>query len=75
MAQRYAEGIAWGDVKQVLFEYLNDHLRDARAEYERLIADPGYIESVLLAGAKKARAIATPFMARVRNAVGLRPLA
>ena len=75
LRQRYAEGIAWGEAKQFLFEYLNDMLADARAEYERLIADPGHIETVLLEGASKARAIATPFMARVRHAVGIRPLA
>ncbi len=73
-AQRYADGIAWGEAKQILFEFLNDMLREPRARYERLIADPGYIEKVLLEGAGKARAIATPFMAKVRDAVGLRPL-
>jgi tryptophanyl-tRNA synthetase len=74
MAQQYADGIAWGEVKQQLFEYLNEHLRGPREEYARLTADPGYIEAVLLRGAEKARETATPFMARVRNAVGLRPL-
>jgi tryptophanyl-tRNA synthetase len=75
LAQSYAAGMAWGEVKQLLFEYLNNHLREARAEYERLIAEPAHIESVLLDGAAKARAVATPFMGRVRDAVGLRPLA
>ena len=74
MAQRFADGIAWGEVKQQLFEYLNDHLRGPREEYAKLTADPAYIESVLLQGAEKAREVATPFTARVRNAVGLRPL-
>jgi len=73
-AQRYADGIAWGEAKQILFEFLNDMLREPRARYEQLIADPAYIEKVLLEGAGKARAIATPFMAKVRDAVGLRPL-
>jgi tryptophanyl-tRNA synthetase len=36
--------------------------------------DPAQIEKTLKQGAEKARAIATPFTARLRHAVGLRPL-
>jgi tryptophanyl-tRNA synthetase len=75
MAQRYAEGIGWGEAKQELFEYLNNHLAAARAEYERLMADPEHIEQVLQQGAEKARAVATPFMRKIRAAVGIRRLA
>ena len=75
MAQRYAEGIGWGEAKQELFEYLNDHLAEARGEYERLIAAPEHIEQVLQQGAERARAVATPFMHRIRAAVGIRRLA
>ena len=39
-----------------------------------LLADPATIEHTLLAGATKARALATPFMGRLRQAVGLRDL-
>lgn len=75
MRRRYAEGIAWGEMKQLLFEYVDGHLGAARAEYERLMADPGHVEQVLLAGAERARASATPFLARIRDAVGIRRLA
>ena len=75
MAQRYAEGIGWGEAKQQLFEYLNDHLATARGEYERLIAAPEHIEQVLQRGADRARAVATPFMQKIRAAVGIRALA
>ena len=75
MRTRFAEGIGWGDLKQELFEYLNEHLRGARDEYERLVADPGHVERVLRGGAKRAREIAVPFIARVRDAAGIRPLA
>ncbi len=37
---RYAEGIGWGDMKQLLFERINAEIAPARAEYERLIANP-----------------------------------
>ena len=72
---RYAEGIAWGEMKQLLFEYINDHLKDMRQEYERLLAAPDHVESVLQKGAEKARAISEPYMAEIRQAVGIRSLA
>jgi tryptophanyl-tRNA synthetase len=70
----YAEGIAWGEMKQKLFEYLNDHIKPAREEYDRLIADPGIVEAELLKGAERAREEATPYLDKIRNAVGIRKL-
>jgi tryptophanyl-tRNA synthetase len=75
MARRFAEGIGWGEAKQELFEYLNDHLASARGEYQRLIAAPEHIEQVLQQGADRARAVAKPFMQKIRAAVGIRALA
>jgi tryptophanyl-tRNA synthetase len=72
--RRYADGIAWGEMKQVLFEYINDHLKPAREEYRRLIDDPGVVEAELLRGAEKARAVSAPFMREIRSAIGIRPL-
>jgi len=74
LAQAYANGIAWGDAKQVLFERLDQEIAPMRAVYDELIQEPARIEKTLKAGADKARAIATPFTARLRHAVGLRPL-
>ncbi|TCO83496.1 tryptophanyl-tRNA synthetase [Plasticicumulans lactativorans] len=75
MRVRYAEGIGWGEMKQVLFERLNGVLAGPREHYQALLADPEGLERILLEGADKARAIATPFLARLRAAVGLRRLA
>jgi tryptophanyl-tRNA synthetase len=75
MRSRFAEGIGWGDLKQELFEYLNEHLSAARDEYDRLMAAPDHIETVLVDGAERAREIAVPFLATIRDAVGIRPLA
>jgi tryptophanyl-tRNA synthetase len=74
LAKAYADGIAWGEVKQALFERLDQEIAPLRAVYDELIQEPARIEKTLLAGAEKARAIATPFTARLRHAVGLRPL-
>jgi tryptophanyl-tRNA synthetase len=71
----YAEGIAWGDAKQLLFERIDREIAPMRARYEALVADPAELERILQAGAAKARALATPFMGRLRHAVGLRNLA
>ncbi|WP_439517645.1 tryptophan--tRNA ligase [Hydrogenophaga sp.] len=74
LARAYAEGIAWGDAKQAVFERLDQEIAPLREVYDQLIQDPARIEKILQAGAVKARAIATPFTARLRNAVGLRRL-
>ena len=73
-AQAFADGIAWGDAKQALFERIEAEIGPMRERYEHLMAHPEEVERLLLRGAEKARAIATPFMAELRHAVGLRPL-
>jgi tryptophanyl-tRNA synthetase len=74
MRAAFAAGIAWGEAKKRLFELVNDELTPARARYEALLDDPGHIEAVLRDGAEKARALATPRLAELRRAVGIRPL-
>ncbi|MGB1141750.1 MAG: tryptophan--tRNA ligase, partial [Halioglobus sp.] len=75
MRQEFANGIAWGEAKKQLFELINAELADARDTYQRLMDDPGHVESVLQAGAERARAHSAALMGRVREAVGIRPLA
>ena len=65
-------GLAWGEAKQALFELLDAELGEARERYHALIAKPAELEDILLAGAAKARKIATPFLGELREAVGLR---
>jgi tryptophanyl-tRNA synthetase len=74
MRKAFAEGIGWGDAKQKLFERINVELAPMREKYEALVAKPGDIEDALLAGAKKGRELAQPFIARLREAAGLRSL-
>ena len=73
-AQAFANGIAWGDAKQALFERIDREIAPMRATYDALMADPAKVEALLQAGGRKARAVATPFTQRLRHAVGLRPL-
>jgi tryptophanyl-tRNA synthetase len=74
MKQAFADGIAWGAAKQQCFELINLELATARSHYEALMAEPERIEQQLRAGARKAREIATPFLAQLREAVGIRSL-
>ena len=72
LAKAYADGIAWGDAKQVVFERVDREIAPMRATYEDLMAHPDKVESILLAGAEKARPKSAAFMAQLRSAVGLR---
>jgi tryptophanyl-tRNA synthetase len=70
--QALLDGIGWGDAKQVLFERIESDVAPMREHYEALMADPAGIEVILQQGALKARAIATPKIAALRDALGLR---
>ncbi len=75
LRQAYAEGIAWGDAKQRLFERIDSEVAPLRERYDVLIAHPERIEEQLREGARRLRERhATPFLARLRDAVGLRDL-
>jgi len=74
MRQAYRDGIAWGEAKQQTFELIDQELMNSRERYEALIAAPERIEQTLQEGAAKARSYATPFLARIREAVGIRKL-
>ncbi|MDR7100767.1 tryptophanyl-tRNA synthetase [Lysobacter niabensis] len=75
MRQAYADGIGWGDAKQTLFERIDAEVAPLREKYEALMARPAEIEAILRDGAARLRARhATPLLARLREAVGLRDL-
>ncbi|WP_407352739.1 tryptophan--tRNA ligase [Luteimonas sp. R10] len=76
MRRAFAEGIAWGEAKQQVFERIDVEVAPLRERYEALIARPEAIERQLREGAARLRAqAATPFLQRLREAVGLRDLA
>ncbi len=74
-AQAFADGIGWGDAKTKLFERIDSEIAPLRDKYEALMAKPEEIEATLRDGAARLRAQhATPMLARLRHAVGLRDL-
>ncbi|PTR29208.1 MULTISPECIES: tryptophan--tRNA ligase [unclassified Pseudomonas] len=66
------QGLGWGEAKNRLFQLLDNELGESRERYNLLIERPADLEDILQHGAKKARAVATPFLNELREAVGLR---
>jgi tryptophanyl-tRNA synthetase len=75
LRRAYADGIAWGEAKQLLFERIDREIAPMRERHDALIRNPAELEKILSAGAAKARALSAPFLAELRHAVGLRNLA
>ncbi len=74
MEKRYHQGIAWGTMKQELFEYIDEILKDPREKYNELMKNPGDIEHILEQGAIKARQFSVPFLEKIRKTIGITSL-
>ena len=72
MHVEFKKGIAWGESKRQLYELLNTQLGDSREKYHALLDDSDGLEDILQEGADKAREFATPFIGKLREAVGIR---
>lgn len=70
--QQLESGLGWGDAKNLLAARIEQELAPMRERYADLMDRPDRIEDILQAGAAKARSLSQPFMARLRDAVGLR---
>jgi tryptophanyl-tRNA synthetase len=71
-AKLRAGNYGWGHAKQELYEVLDAQVAPMRERYVELRSDPAKIDTILDAGAEKARAIARRTMDRVRSAIGIR---
>lgn len=75
MRRAFADGIAWGEAKQALFERIDAEISPLREKYQALMAEPGKIEAILIDGERRVRErYAHSNMKRLREAVGLRDL-
>ena len=74
LEKRYHRGIAWGTVKQELFEYIDGVLEDPRKTYNELMKNPGDIEQILENGSVKARQFSVPFLEKIRKTIGITSL-
>jgi|AntAceMinimDraft_1070359.scaffolds.fasta_scaffold00415_13 tryptophanyl-tRNA synthetase len=66
-----AQGLGWGEAKQRLLAAIEADVAPMRETYDQLMAKPDDVEDILQMGAKRAREIAVPFMAKLRHAVGI----
>jgi tryptophanyl-tRNA synthetase len=72
LSEKYrAGGFGYGHAKQALFERMWDYFEPFRQKRDELIADEGYVESILQDGAKRASIVADETMSKIRKAVGL----
>jgi len=72
MVRQHLEGgTGYGDFKKRLAEAYWDFFADMRTRRAEILADPGFVDSVLAAGAARAREEAAKTLERVRRAVGL----
>ena len=63
-------GRGYGDFKLAVGEACADGLAGVRGEFDRLIADKAYLESVMKAGADEASYYARKIMSKVRRKIG-----
>jgi tryptophanyl-tRNA synthetase len=64
-------GMGWGELKNQLFEVLNTQLSPLRERYNALMDPNSELDTLLAAGAEKARKRAVPVLAQVRKAIGI----
>jgi len=66
-----AGGLGYGDLKKALFEQYWNYFAAARARRAELAANRDHVESILRAGAERARAVASVVLQRARRACGI----
>ncbi len=71
--EREFESAGYGDFKKAVAEGIVELLDPVRERYAELRPDEAALEAVLAAGAEKARAIAAPTVAEVRERMGFGP--
>ncbi len=72
LADEYKNGLSYGDAKKKLLDAYMDHFAAMRAKRVELEGKMSFVDQVAAEGAKKAHAIASVTMEKVRKAVGLR---
>lgn len=72
LTDKYQKGIGWGEVKELLYQLLEEHFSEKRQVYESLLADPKKVDMILKEGAEKAREKAKILMQKVSSAIGIK---
>ncbi|HLG69426.1 MAG TPA: tryptophan--tRNA ligase [Chloroflexota bacterium] len=69
--EAHFEGKGYGDLKKEVVELVTEGLRPLQTEFQRLAADPSYIEGVLEDSAERIRPMAQATMRAASEAMGL----
>jgi tryptophanyl-tRNA synthetase len=69
--EREFEGAGYGDFKAAVAEATVEFLAPVRERYAELRPDAAALEAVLASGAEKARTLAAPTLAEVRDRMGI----
>ena len=71
LRKKYLAGnFGYGHAKNALLELILDHFKNERTAFDRYMNDKDLLQSELKKGEDKARSIATPVLARVRDVLG-----
>jgi tryptophanyl-tRNA synthetase len=65
-------GLVYSEIKQELYELLNEFSGGRRDNYKQLMDDKDLLDRILSDGAEKARALAAPVLESVRRAIGIK---
>ena len=68
--EREFEGKGYGTFKSAVGEACADALAPVRAEFERLMADKAYLETVMKNGAMEASSVARRTLSKVKRKIG-----
>lgn len=71
LAERYQQGIGWGEAKQTLFEKMDEVLTPMREKYDYLLANKHIIDEYLAKGANKARVEAKQLLDKLKQQIGM----
>ena len=65
-------GLAYSEIKQELYELLNEFFGGRRKNYHQLMDDKDLLDRILNNGADKAKALAEPVLESIRRAIGIK---
>jgi tryptophanyl-tRNA synthetase len=71
LIQKYQDGIMYSEAKTMLFEKIMEEFEKPRVEYNKIINDKDYLNSVLRIGANKANQIASKKIKTIKEVIGL----
>ena len=69
MEKKYTKGISWGEVKQEIFERVNEELKDKRDVYDHYLNSEKELEAVFKEGASKARLVSKKVLKEVKGLI------